>query len=158
MGLLPIERIVLEELQRGKKTKEQIAESTGLSMNALTNILRSFFSVGIISLKEGFIHLNRINLGKFLQDFNSKENKKVEISETASSLLKNYFDGKKDVELSFMKVSLDKFEKEALDYHIRQIKEFLNKVKEKKKNYHSTLKEQTLFLCSYGPYKFGLDI
>ncbi|MFZ9001000.1 MAG: hypothetical protein ACO20H_06830 [Bacteriovoracaceae bacterium] len=158
MGLLPIERIVLEELQRGKKTKEQITESTGLSINALTNILRSFFSIGIISIENGLIQLNKSSLNEHLVDFNSTENKKAEVCEIASSLLKHYFDGKKEVKLSFLKVSLDEFEKEALDYHLRQIKEFLNKIKNRKNNDQTKLKEQTLFLCSYGPYEFGLDI
>ncbi len=155
--LLPIERIVLEDLQRGKRSKDQIQESTGLSRKVLSNIIRNFLYQGIIKIENNKLELNTLNLQSFLKIANSKENVKEEVIELGKSLVHNYFQGHKSISLNVLKVSLDSFEKEALEYHLGQLKSFLQKVLEKKKD-PGHLKEQTLLFLGHGPYEFGLDL
>lgn len=158
MGLLPIERLILEDLDLGPKSLEELENSTGLGKKILKAILNSFLNLGIIQQNEEIFFINKLGLHEYLREFNSKDNIKEELKDLTQSYLGSYFEGSKEVNLNILKVFLDKYEKEALEYHLEQVTDFLKSVLEKKKGQNQGhIKDKTVFFCGYGPYRLGLN-
>lgn len=130
-GVLVVERIVLESLEKKNKTLAELAVDTKLDENLLKNILSHLINKGIIKRnKDTSYFLDLDSKNKWLKLINNRTTIGFELKELFSSLVNNYFkdEMKKRTNLSMKKVYLTKKEKEALDKKFLEIDQFLAQI------------------------------
>lgn len=135
MGLLLVERMVLESVANKERTLQEIADDTSLSINLLKNILASLIQRGILNFKAGCYQLGHANKSSWLAVINKKENIKEELSELFSSFVNQSFSEleKKSEGLRIKKVWMTRDEQRQLEIQLKSLQHFLDSIKESRK-------------------------
>jgi Trp operon repressor len=147
-SLLIVERIVLESLEKGTLSLEEIQNQSGLSTPLLKAVLFGLINRGVVRYGENHYNLNWGDRQKWLPLVKSREGMKAEIKELFSSLVNIKYEEEEECTLKVQKVWLSPDEKEDLDRRLKDIDFFLENIKEKRKTQpvrENISKRQVLF-------------
>jgi predicted transcriptional regulator len=130
-GVLVIERIVLESLEKRGKELFELVKDTKLDQNLLKNVLSHLINKGIIKRQDkGVFVLNNETKSRWLSEINNRSSVGHELKELFSSLVNNFFkeEVKKRTNLNMKKVYLTSKERDALDQKFKEIDQFLAQI------------------------------
>jgi DNA-binding IscR family transcriptional regulator len=161
-GVLIIERIVLESLEKKSKNLEEIHEDTKLDTNLIKSILSHLINKGIVSMiSGGQFELNKKNQKNWIKEINNKKAVSFELKELFSSLVNNYFkeEVKQTAQLKMKKVYLTKSEKDALDQKFKEIDQFLAQIANERQRLprKEVTAEKQVLIWGHSPYKALVD-
>ncbi len=130
LGLLIIERMVLESLNNKEKTIMQLKEDTKINEILLWNIIKSLMERSMVKKHNGHYKINTSNINNWLDKINNDNNKKEEIKELFVSLVNQYYSQhNNDTKIHLKKVYLTPRDEERLELLISAINSFLDDVK-----------------------------
>ncbi|HLE10580.1 MAG: hypothetical protein A2504_14050 [Bdellovibrionales bacterium RIFOXYD12_FULL_39_22] len=155
-GLLVVERIILESLQKKGKNIFEIEIDTHLDHNLLANLLPNLVMKNIVTYKNGIYFLNNQEKHNWLVSINQEENIKEEIKDIFSGLISSYF--KKEINerpcLKVKKIWLTAKEEKILDAHLHNLEEFVRNIDQDKgrDDTKNKLHEKRLIFWGYSTY------
>lgn len=138
-GLLVVERMIVESLEKKGRSFYEIHEDTGINLGALTKLLDRLINRGILLYKKGFYWLNRDPESTWIKEINRTENLKDEVSEVMHSLIDVRFEksdkNKSDQKdyLKLQKIWLTKEEERLLQAQLKSIELFISNIREMRK-------------------------
>ena len=160
-GVLVVERIVLECLEKYPQRFFSIQRDTGLNHNLLINVLSILLMRGMIHFKNSEYSLNLSKKDDWVNNVNDKTFLKVELKELFSSLVNEYYKKtkNKDVSLNVQKVWLTREERKKLQAKLEEIKFFLRRIENKRKFYpqNEITKEKQILIWGASPYHVLID-
>ncbi len=155
-GVLVVERIVLECLEKYPQRFFAIQKDTGLNHNLLINVLSILLMRGMIHFKNSEYSLNLSKKPNWVNNINDKTFVKVELKELFSSLVNEYYKKEKssDVSLNIQKIWLTKEERKKLQSKLEDIKCFIKRIENKRKFYpqNEITKEKQILIWGASPY------
>ena len=144
-GLLVVERMLLESLEKGEKDLEGIEKDTGLFRGLLGNLIPGLVHRGIIDYRNGVYFLNRKQKNEWLPVINDRENIKEEMQEMFSSLIQRKFSksDERAEDLRVQKIWLTDEEYRLLESQLKSLDMFIQNIKDKRKRHPLKNKEVT---------------
>lgn len=130
-GLLVVERIILESIEKGRATLEEICTDTGLSIAIVNDIVSRFIEENYLISKSKKIEINRSNK-EWLNSLRNKKAAAYEVKELFQSIVKNKIDEDHGT-LKLQKVSLNANELWLFEEKLRELEQFINSIKERRK-------------------------
>lgn len=126
-GLLLVERLILESLQDGKKTIEELVYDTGIKKSLLVSLLSNLFNDHIVVKKGHTYDLNYENKKDWLYRVNSKESVKGEVKELFLSMVNQHFEELeyRSCGLKMKKIYVSSRDEKILHAHFRNLEEFV---------------------------------
>ena len=126
-GLLLVERMILESLERNEKSIAEISLDTGLRTNLVCNLVSHLVMDNIINLKRGKYFLNYDEKDNWIGLINNKAHIQSEVKELFISLINSHFElsEKKQYGLKIKKIWLNKFDEKILEAHFNNLNEFI---------------------------------
>ncbi len=112
-GLLAVERMVLESIDKDKTTVKKISSDTSLSEMFVRTILSNLKDYGLVSYKKGFYMLSKKK--ESLKAYNQAELVKHEINDLFESLVDNYYS---DIESPNLTLKMQKIWLTDLEFKI----------------------------------------
>ncbi len=160
-GVLIVERIVLECLEKCPRKLFAIQKDTGLNHNLLVNILSILLMRGMIHYKNSEYSLNLSKKNYWLAQANERASIKAELKELFSGLVNEYYkkEWNKEVMLNVQKVWLTQDEREKLQEKLRDVNNFIRKAKHERKfrPRNETTKEKQILIWGMSPYHTLID-
>lgn len=126
-GLLLVERMILESLEKGEKNIADLVQDTGLKTNLICNIIAHLVMDNIIHLRKGKYYLNLAEKEKWLPLVNNKSLIQQEVKELFISLINAHFElsEKKQYGLKVKKIWLNSMDEKILEAHFNNLNEFI---------------------------------
>lgn len=126
-GLLLVERMILESLQSGPRTSEELVKDTGLKKNLLMSLLSNLFNDYIVVQKGHLFDLNYENKKDWIHRVNSKESVKGEVKELFLSMINQHFEELeyKSCGLKMKKIYVSESDEKILHAHFNNLQEFV---------------------------------
>lgn len=160
-GILIIERIVLESLEKRSKGLKELHEDTKLDQNLVKNILNHLINRGIVKMESGLFRIDRQNSDNWLHLVNDKKAVRLELKELFSSLVNNYFNEEmeKKTQLKMKKVFLTKKEQETLNTKFKEIDSFLAQIAtdRQRRPLREVTADKQVLIWGHSPYKDLVD-
>ncbi len=130
-GVLIVERMVLECLEKRSRNLAEIQEDTGLSYQLLINVLSLLLARGMVNYQKSEYSLNLAKKSDWFDQVKDENSIKAELKELFSSLVNQYYqrEWSRETSLNIQKIWLTKEEKKALDLKLKEINSFINKIK-----------------------------
>lgn len=127
-GLLLVERMILESLQSGPRTSEELVKDTGLKKNLLMSLLSNLFNDYIVVQKGHLFDLNYENKKDWIHRVNSKESVKGEVKELFLSMINQHFEELeyKSCGLKMKKIYVSERDEKILHAHFNNLQEFVD--------------------------------
>ena len=127
-GLLLVERMILESLQSGPRTSEELVKDTGLKKNLLMSLLSNLFNDYIVVQKGHLFDLNYENKKDWVHRVNSKESVKGEVKELFLSMINQHFEELeyKSCGLKMKKIYVSERDEKILHAHFNNLQEFVD--------------------------------
>lgn len=153
-GLLVVERIVLEALERRALTFMNLKEQVGFQEPLLKAILSQMIQKGIILYRDGHYEIHWNAKHEWLPSVLNKEGIKAEIKELFSSLVNQIYSQRENCTLKMQKIWLDHQEQRQLEIKLKDIEIYIEGIKERRKTKpvkEITCQKQILFYGA-GPY------
>lgn len=146
--ITPIERMVLESLQKRKKTKLELLKCTQIPAKVINHVIMELLSYGIIVQEEQFLSISTHLTSDMIKRVQCPTNSKIEAMELISSCIDDT--PRDDVDFKLKKVSLSKSEKIILNGLLKQIELFFESIKENNSN--PTSEQELIF---WGKANYG---
>ncbi len=126
-GLLLVERIILESLQNGQKTVDELSSDTCLKKNLLISLMSNLFNDHIIVKKGNYYDLNYENKKDWIYRVNSKESIKGEVKELFLSMINQHFEELeyKSCGLKMKKIFVSEKDEKILQAHFKNLHDFV---------------------------------
>lgn len=125
MYISPLERIVLESIQKQENTSERIGEDTNIQPAILQNIIQALVVKGLITNHHGNYSINK-NLSEMIKfSVKNKENLILECNEMVRSSIKLSLKNGKDKGFHLKKMALNESQKKLLHAMLYNINSFL---------------------------------
>ena len=156
-GVIIIERIVLESLQKGPSDFLKIQEDTGLNYKVLIGVLATLLKRKIIKRNKWQYQLNKELEQEWRQQINDEQALKIELQEMFSALVNQHYNEEslnKKTALKVKKVWLTRKETKALHEKIRELNQFIDDITRVRKFYPEAekTKEQLVLICGTTTY------
>ena len=151
--ITPIERMVLESLNKGSKSSTELFECTGISPHILTKITISLISKNLIVMKDKKYSMNKSLSSEMKQLLTRYIEKKFEALELMGQTIDlSVEQNQKQYPASFhlKKVAMTKTEKAIFKGLTHQLESFLKELE--KKNRKNLTSEQELIFWGAGNY------
>ena len=126
-GLLTVERMVLESINKGKNEIKIISEDTSLGEMFVRTILSNLKDYNLIKYQKGKYSLTE--KVENLREFNKPQNVKHEVKDLFSSLVDNYYSSEGAPTLKMQKVWLTDFEYKVLNSYLINMEAFIKSVR-----------------------------
>ena len=156
-GILVVERIVLECLEKSSRDLGQIQEDTGLGYKFLVNILSYLIERGMVKYENSQYCLNLDQKKDWIHHLQDQSSIKEEVKELFSSLVNEYYreELKQKTSLNVQKIWLTEKEKRSLDFKLQDINDFIHKIKNNRKFYPEKEKtrEKQVLIWGISPYQ-----
>ncbi|MBT3235563.1 MAG: hypothetical protein HN353_06410 [Bdellovibrionales bacterium] len=132
-GLLLIERIILESLEKKEKNIIELAKDTTLSSSVISNVLPHLMMRSMVNYQQGIYHLIRDSYS--LREINAGETIGDELKELFSSLVNRYFQQEEQqrgvgTQLRLKKVWMTPMDEAQFNAHLVELERFLARVEQ----------------------------
>jgi len=126
-GLLLAERLILESLQSGMKTAEELVADTGLKKNLLMSLLSNLFNDYIVIQKGVYFDLNYENKEDWIDRVNSRESVKGEVKELFLAMINQFFEEleERSCGLKMKKIYVNEKDEKILQAHFKNLDSFV---------------------------------
>lgn len=156
-GLLIVERVVLESLEKREQTLNELKEQTGFSCSLLKGVLQLLLSKRIIKKDKHFYLLNWNEKKSWLPIVQGRQGVHSELRELLNIMVEQ--EKSESNIFRFKKVWLEPKEKEELERKWKEIEHFMNTIKENRKRKpvrERTIGKQVIFF-GVSPYESLVD-
>lgn len=155
-GLLAVERMIVESLEKKQRSLCQIHEDTGLSQPILVNLLSRLVERGILFYQKGEYRLATESQEKWLSQVNHRDNIKEEVNEIFGSVIDKTFEDQGDgPSLRMQKIWLTERENKILQAQLKNIELFIQGIRQQRRRspQKEVTKEKTVVFWGQANYQ-----
>lgn len=158
-GLLLIERMVLESLQRRAKNFNELQDDTGLERELLRNVLKALIQSGPVANRGKVFHLDKAAKKNWIKEANAPICLKSELKELFVSLINQHF-REEQKNLKVEKIYLTDKEEQLLLAHLKSIEIFFDSIRQERSRRplpENATKEQKVLVWGLSNYSRLVD-
>lgn len=151
MYISPLERIILESIQRKNKTNLEIANDTNINAGILQNIIHSVLIKGLIKFDGNSFEINNNLPKEVIESLKNKENLILECNEVIRASIKLSIKDEENKGFRLKKSSLNESQQKLLQAMLFNIESFLEDCDQENKNMKT--KDKTVIFWGSNSYE-----